>query len=43
MQINVRIPANLIQTVGSGPIAAPVIVVLGSSFTSSSVTIAVAP
>jgi len=43
MQMNVRIPTNLIQTAGTGPVAIPVIVVIGSSFTNSNVTIAVAP
>lgn len=43
MQINVQIPANLIQAPSPGPVAVPVIVVVGQSFTSSNVTIAVAP
>lgn len=43
MQINVQIPTNLIQTSNAGPVAVPVVVVIGNSFTntSPSVTIAV--
>lgn len=44
MQINVQIPANLIQTTSTtSPVAVPVIVILGNTFTNSNVTIAVAP
>jgi len=43
-QINVQIPANLIQTpAATGPVAVPVLVLLGNSFTQPGVTIAVAP
>lgn len=43
MQINVQIPANLIQTTATVPVAVPVLVILGTSFTQPGVTIAVAP
>ena len=43
MQINVRIPANLVQTSGTAPVAVPVLIILGTSFTQPGVTIAVAP
>ncbi len=43
MQINAQIPANLIQTTSTAPVAVPVLVIIGSSFTQSGVTIAVAP
>ncbi|MGA2716202.1 MAG: hypothetical protein ABSG41_24145 [Bryobacteraceae bacterium] len=43
MQINVQIPTNLIQTSGTGPVAVPVLINLGTSFTQPGVTIAVAP
>jgi uncharacterized protein (TIGR03437 family) len=43
MQINARIPANLIQTSSPAPVAVPVLVIVGNSFTQAGVTIAVAP
>lgn len=42
LQIDVRMPANLIQTAVTGPIAVPVTVVVGGAFTNGSVTLAVA-
>lgn len=43
MQINARIPANLVQTTSTAPVAVSVLAIVGSSFTQSGVTIAVAP
>lgn len=43
MQINAVIPANLIQTTSTAPVAVSVLAIIGSSFTQTGVTIAVAP
>jgi trimeric autotransporter adhesin len=43
MQINAQIPPGLLQTPNTSPVAVPVLVVVGSSFTQAGVTIAVAP
>ena len=43
MEIKVQIPANLIQTNATAPVAVPVLVQLNRSFTQPGVTIAVAP
>jgi uncharacterized protein (TIGR03437 family) len=43
MQINVQIPATLVQTTATVPVAVPVSVILNTSFTQPGVTIAVAP
>jgi uncharacterized protein (TIGR03437 family) len=43
MQINARIPPNLIQTFSTTPVAVPVQVIIGNSFAQTGVTIAVTP
>ena len=43
MQFNVQIPANLLQTSSTVPVAVPVLVQLNNSFTQPGVTIAVSP
>jgi uncharacterized protein (TIGR03437 family) len=43
MEIKVQIPANLIPIAATVPVAVPVLVILGTSFTQPGVTIAVAP
>jgi len=43
MQINAQIPPNLLQPSNTSPVAVPLLVVVGSTFTQAGVTIAVAP
>jgi uncharacterized protein (TIGR03437 family) len=43
MQVNLQIPANLIQTFSPGPVAVPVVITVGVVASQPNVTISVAP